>query len=75
MHTIKKIPFLVLCIGMYMYSNSVCHISLYILVVALATTVELPTVDSLYFGNLHNADKRWQSQIIPYSLLYIATSV
>ena len=35
-------------------------------------TVEPPTTDSLYYGNLHNADKRPRSQIIPYSLLYIA---
>ena len=28
-----------------------------------------------YYGNLHNADKWPQSRIIPYSLLYIATSV
>ena len=27
------------------------------------------------YGNLHNADKRPRSRIIPYSLLYIATSV
>ena len=38
-------------------------------------TVEPLTTDSLYYGNLHNTDKRLRSQIIPYSLLYIATSV
>ena len=38
-------------------------------------TVEPLTMDSLYYGNLHNTDKRPQSWIIPYSSLYIATSV
>ena len=33
-------------------------------------TEALPTTDSPYNGNLHNADKRLQSQIIPCSLLY-----
>ena len=33
-------------------------------------TVEPPTTDSLYYGNLHNADKKLWS-----GLLYIATSV
>ena len=28
----------------------------------------------LYYGNLHNVDKMPQSQIVPCSLLYIATS-
>ena len=38
-------------------------------------TEEPPTTDSPYYGNLHNADKRLRSRIIPYSLLYIATFV
>ena len=38
-------------------------------------TVEPPKTDSPYYGYLHNADKCPQSQIIIYSLLYIATSV
>ena len=38
-------------------------------------TVEPPKMDSPYYGNLHNADKCPWSQIITYSLLYIATSV
>ena len=31
--------------------------------------------DSPYYGNLLNEDKWPRSRIIPYSLLYIATSV
>ena len=42
---------------------------------ATIVTVEPPITDSPYYGNLHNADKRPQSRIIPYSLLHIATSV
>ena len=38
-------------------------------------TVEPPKMDSPYYGNLHNADKKPQSRIIPYSILYIVTSV
>ena len=38
-------------------------------------TVEPPTMDSPYYRNLHNADKRPQSRIIPHSLLYIVTSI
>ena len=33
----------------------------------------LQKTDSPYFGNLHNADKWLRSQIIPHSLLYLAT--
>ena len=46
-----------------------------ILGIVVTITVEPLTTDSPYYGNLHNADKRPWSQIIPYSLLYIATSV
>ena len=38
-------------------------------------TVEPPKTDSPHYGNLHNADKKLQSRIIPYSILYIVTSV
>ena len=37
--------------------------------------VEPPKTDSLYYGNLHNVEKWLWSRIIPYSLLYIATSI
>lgn len=37
--------------------------------------VEPLKMDSLCYGNLHVAGKRPQSQIIPYSLVYIATSL
>ena len=42
---------------------------------SIVYTVEPPTTDSPYYGNIHNADKRPRPRIIPYSLLYIATSV
>ena len=32
-------------------------------------------MDFPYYGNLHNAEKNPWSWIIPYSLLYIVTSV
>ena len=32
-------------------------------------------MDSPYYLNCHDVDKRLRSQIIPYSLLYITTSV
>ena len=35
------------------------------------STVEPPTTDSPYYGNIHKADKRPRSQIIPYSSLYM----
>ena len=35
--------------------------------VSKLNTVEPPTTDSPYYGNLHNADKGLQSRIIPYS--------
>ena len=38
-------------------------------------TVESPKIDFSYYGNLHNVDKYLRSQIIPYSILYIETSV
>ena len=28
-------------------------------------------MDSPYYGNLHNADKSLQSQIIPYTIVYV----
>ena len=39
------------------------------------STAEPPETDSPYYGNLCNVDKWPWSRIIPYSLLYIATSV
>ena len=38
-------------------------------------TVEPLKMDSPYYGSLHNADKWQWSRIVPYSILYIATSV
>ena len=37
--------------------------------------IQIYATDSLYYRNLHNADKWPWSQIIPYSLLNIAISV
>ena len=47
----------------------------YGIVLYLQYTVEPPTTDSPYYGNLHNVDQKPWSRIIPYSLLYIATSI
>ena len=62
----------------YSYMTLVCTSCCYAFIrmqFARVATVEHPKTDSPYYGNLHNMDKWPQSQIIPYSLVYIATSL
>ena len=54
------------CYAIYIYKAALYMYS---------TVDPLTQTQTLYYGNLHNADKRPQSQIIPYSLLYIVTSL
>ena len=40
-----------------------------------AYAVESPNTDPPYYGDLHSADKRLRSRIVPCGLLYIGTSL